>query len=471
MDRRDFLKASVMAGSAVAAGAAWPENPVYRSSKSAIVIGGGIGGLASGYEVLRRGVDVTVLEASGRPGGHVYTIRDPLADGLYADAGAEHFTRPGYDIYWEYVRELGLTALPYPRRVDVRYYRDGAYHSRERLTDRAVLEQKGFNAREISFLRDAAEPNLRHLYFGPYLDRFEDEYNAFPSSLGDLDRITVTDLLRKEKASPAAIEDAGGGGSALQALWQAAILKIRGVPLSPTGTWRIQGGNQGMTDALAKRLGSRLWCGCEVTGIRHGKSGVTVLYQQHGEAHSIEAEFLVCCMPLSMLSAISITPQWSQGKQHVIQNTSYTTESRIIMQTRTRFWEEEGISPNLDFGERALTNIWAMAEEVDTPRGILVGDAVGVGDAQTALATFRSLYPGRKENVEYVHVVAWPTDRWAASCNRASFPLGELHRFWPAIIEPEGQIYFAGASFDNLNWGMEAATRSARRVAEEIDRR
>jgi len=38
-----------------------------------------------------------VLEASGRPGGHVRTIHDPLPDGLYADVGAEHFTRPGYD--------------------------------------------------------------------------------------------------------------------------------------------------------------------------------------------------------------------------------------------------------------------------------------------------------------------------------------------------------------------------------------
>ena len=44
------------------------------------------------------------------------TIRDPLADGLYVDGGAEHFTRPGYEIFWGYVKEFGLEALPYPRR-------------------------------------------------------------------------------------------------------------------------------------------------------------------------------------------------------------------------------------------------------------------------------------------------------------------------------------------------------------------
>jgi monoamine oxidase len=30
-------------------------------------------------------------------------------------------------------------------------------------------------------------------------------------------------------------------------------------------------------------------------------------------------------------------------------------------------------------------------------------------------------------------------------------------------------VHFVGAYADNLNWGMEAATRSANRVAEAID--
>ena len=46
---------------------------------------------------MRRGHEVVVLEAAERTGGHVFTFRDPLDDGLYADAGAEHFTQPGYE--------------------------------------------------------------------------------------------------------------------------------------------------------------------------------------------------------------------------------------------------------------------------------------------------------------------------------------------------------------------------------------
>src|SRR5262249_47575783 len=117
--RRDALK---LAGSAALAamtgtGAAADQQPANRA-KRVIVVGAGIGGLCCAYELRQRGHDVTVLEAAGRTGGHVKTIRDPLPDGLYADVGAEHFTRPGYTQYWKYVEHFKLPFLAYPRRVN-----------------------------------------------------------------------------------------------------------------------------------------------------------------------------------------------------------------------------------------------------------------------------------------------------------------------------------------------------------------
>src|SRR5216684_8771513 len=41
----------------------------------AVVLGGGIGGLVSAYELKKLGYDVTVLEARERPGGRVWTGR------------------------------------------------------------------------------------------------------------------------------------------------------------------------------------------------------------------------------------------------------------------------------------------------------------------------------------------------------------------------------------------------------------
>ena len=60
-------------------------------------------------------------------------------------------------------------------------------------------------------------------------------------------------------------------------------------------------------------------------------------------------------------------------------------------------------------------------------------------------------------------------DPWAQLCEREGFAVGQLKKFSPEIIDPHGRIHFVGSYADNLNWGMEAATRSANRVAQQLD--
>ncbi|MEL6187765.1 MAG: phytoene desaturase family protein [Myxococcota bacterium] len=59
--------------------------------KRAIVIGAGVGGLASAIELARRGLEVTVLEASQRPGGKAGIVE---LDGVEVDTGPSVLTLP-----------------------------------------------------------------------------------------------------------------------------------------------------------------------------------------------------------------------------------------------------------------------------------------------------------------------------------------------------------------------------------------
>src|SRR5256885_10612615 len=54
-----------------------------------VVIGAGLSGLVAANEVQSAGHQVIVLEARERVGGRVYTVREGLRDGQYADVGAE----------------------------------------------------------------------------------------------------------------------------------------------------------------------------------------------------------------------------------------------------------------------------------------------------------------------------------------------------------------------------------------------
>ena len=439
-----------------------------KQSKKIIVAGAGIGGLSCAWELVRRGHDVTVLEAAARTGGHVFTFREGLDDGLYADGGAEHFTQPGYERYWEYVREFKLAHVYYPRRENILRWIDGRSYTPEMLADRKVLASFGLNSRELAYLTDHPFPELAGLYFAPYVDSFADEYRPFDAGLNALDKLTTTELFRKDGASAGALRFIGGGGSALQSVWHAGILKKRGVPLFPPKVFRLVGGNQTLPDTFAQRLGSRIRLRCPITAIEHGETGVRVSCSDGDKPTRLEAEYLVCAMSARMLHRLPVTPAWPAAKAYAIANVPYYHDTRVIFQSRSRFWERDGVSPNMDFGETPLESVWSASQEVKTTRGLMAGTASGAGTAERALATFRKLYPGRSEDIEKAHVVVWSIDPFASACERTSYGPGELAKFWPVLIEPHGRIHFAGAYADNLNWGMEAATRSANRVAEAI---
>ncbi len=478
MRRRDLLK---VAGVTLLAGtrplspepAVLPESNGLRQRttrpKKVIIAGGGIAGLCCGYELMERGHDVTVLEASGRAGGHVKTIHDPLADGLYADVGAEHFTKPGYDLYWGYVREFNLTALYYPHREHLIRFFGKKMYSEADLADPKVLAQFGFNQREIEYLAKHPWWDLASLYLKPYLDSFNDEYRPFDGGLNHLDQMTFADLLKKDGASAAALEQIGWGGSALHQIWHAAILKIRGVPLSPPEVYRLKGGNQVLPDAFAAKLGERIHLGAPVIGIERGETGIRVGYREAGHEKTMDADYLACCMNAIVLRQIPVTPAWPESKTYAINHVAYDMYSRVVFQSRSAFWEKDGVSPNWEGADANLSEMWRMAEEVKTDRAVLVGTAVNSASADDSLNAFRRIYPGKSEDIEQALIHTWANEPWAMACETVTYGPGELKKMWPSIMEPVGRVYFAGAYTDNLNWGQEAATRSANRVADNID--
>jgi monoamine oxidase len=482
--RREFIKMSAGAGIATLGVSKVIQNKPgesidaiqaherrFNASKKIIVAGGGIGGLCCGYELMKKGHDVVVLEASGRHGGHVFTARDGLSDGLYADFGAEHITKPGYERYWEYTKEFNLDVLYYPRRENQLRRIDGRFYTEAMLSDPSELKKLGFNEREIQYLSQNPWTELRSLYNKPYLDKFTDEYQPFGVGYDNLDTISLTDFFKKDGASPAALRFMGSTtSSALYELWQGGILKLRGVPLSPPKLYRLKGGNQGLPNEFAKRLGSRVRLNSPVLSIKHGQSGVTIRYKEFNEEKEMSADFFVCCIPPPAFRSIPVEPAFPPEKQYVIDNVTYDSYSRVVFQARSKFWLEDKLSINLDLDHPDIYNLWQVADEVETHRVVLMASCPGGISAQRALAGLRQVYPGKRDTIELALVKDWTKESFAYTCERLPFPMGELKKFWPNVIKPHGRIYFAGAYADNLNWGMEASTRSAYRAADEIDK-
>ncbi|HUN71702.1 MAG TPA: FAD-dependent oxidoreductase [Steroidobacteraceae bacterium] len=487
MIRRTFLKtlaagagASAVDARVLTAGAG-TRRPAGRSKPGRVVIGGaGITGLCCGYELMKAGFDVTILEASGRYGGHVFTGRDGLSDGLYADFGADHITRPGYERLLEYAAEFHLELIPYPNAEgawlpyngdDLRLV-GGRRYTNRMLADPRTLAGLGFNSREVGFLSRHPWYELEGLYLRSYVDGIKDPYRPFGVGLDDLDRIPVTEIYTKEGASQAALAQLGEQTtSALYRIWRLAAEKSRHIPPSQGEMFRLKGGNEQLPIAFARRLGARVRLAHPITAIRQSDAGVSVTYREYGRDgdRTVDADFFVNCISLTVFRNIPVTPALSPAKQYVVDNLTYESHPFYVFEAGSRFWLADGLkSINMEFDHPEISSIWQVPTEVPTTRVLLKAYGPGGLSPQQVLAAFRQVYPGKRDTIVQALTRDWTRDTLAPNCEMEPFPIGEMHRFWPEILRPEGRIHFAGTYADLLSRGMESCIRSAQRVAQEI---
>jgi len=487
MFRRTFLKTLIAsAGASLVDSEMMTENseamaepPVHAKPK--VVIGGaGITGLCCGYELMRAGVDVSILEAAGRYSGHVLTSSEGLSDGLYADFGADHLTKPGYERFFKYAEEFNLPAIAYPNAEgswlpynddDLRMM-GGKFYTNKMLAHPKIVMGLGFNSREAQFLSKHPWYELQGFYLQRYVDKIKDPYHPFGLGLDDLDNIPISDIYKKEGASQAAIDYLGGRHtSAFGTIWRMAAMKYRGIPPSEGEIFRLKGGNEQLPIAFAKRLGSRVKLAHPITAVEQSAKGVTVTYREYGYdgEKTLNADYFVNCISLKVFRNIPVTPSFSPEKQYVIDNLTYTSHPFFVFEAASKFWLEDGLkSINMEFDHPDISSIWEVPSEVETTRVILKAYGPGGASPERVLAGFRQVYPGKRDTIAQALTRDWTQDPLAPSCEMEPFPMGKMHKFWPEILKPEGRIYFAGTYADLLSRGMESCIRSAQRVAQEI---
>ena len=414
------------------------------SKKKIIVAGAGISGLCCGYELMKKGHDVTVLEASGRYGGHIFTGRDGLSDGLYADYGADHITKPGYERFFDYVKEFNLTVIPYPHaegseaapNSHTLKMIEGKFYSPEMLQDASVLKGFGFNQKEIEFLSHNPLYALRSLYIDKYTGKFKDAYQPFGVGYDELDKISVYDLYKKEGASDAALRFLGGKDeSALYAVWRLFIMKERGIPLSEGDTYHLKGGNEQLPIAFAKALGARLKLNHPVTAIQHDANSVTVTYKPYRDKEeTATADYFVNCITLPIFKNIPVTPALSAEKQYVVDNMQYSSHPFYVFEAATKFWLDDGFkSINMEFEHPDISSIWVETNEVSTDKVVLKAYGPSGLSAQRVLAAF----------AKYIRVKDTPLNRHLPKIGRKI----NMHRFVKWKLFPLAKCISSGRRY------------------------
>jgi monoamine oxidase len=242
--------------------------------------------------------------------------------------------------------------------------------------------------------------------------------------------------------------------------------------------YKIRGGSDLLPRAFAARLSDRILYGAPVVRIEHDRKQVRAVYLQSGAHASLAADYLVCAVPFSVLRQMDISPRFSADKQKAIEQLLYTSVARIYLQTRRRFWVDEGLSGG---ATTDLSNmlIYDGASNQPMTRGILEAYLAGpqarrvtaMKEAERVSSTLglvEKAHPRIRQHFEVGVSKCWDEDEWARGAY-TWFKPGQMTSLLPHVARPEGRVYFAGEHASSLPGWMQGALESGNQVAREVN--
>lgn len=481
--RRQFLKEMSLGAAALAL---MPQVSVARrrgglrlegEPKNIVILGGGLAGLAAGFELKSAGHKVTILEARKQPGGRVRTLRG-FADGLYAEAGPNSFPEH-HQFTFGYAVDFGLPLAP-----AFRFGLDSLAHIRG---NRFRIGPGG--AADVPFPlksneRQAGIFNLPALYLGTFMQEVGNPRRAGwpPETLRAIDGITLRQLLVDLGASEGAIDLIQASQLGLSGFGLDSISALAGVLTEAIATgapfYELAGGNDQLPKAFKKRVKKQFKKKSEVLAIEQNETSVTVTYSRNGVTQTITADRCICTLPFPILKEIDVSPSFTEEKQRAINELKLTPVTRAFLQFRARVWEQD-LLDGFGITDLNIQNTYSPTLTQGGQRGILAAytggqRAIDLGamserDRQDlVLRRMGNLFGGLNNQYEAGSSQIWHEDKWARGAF-TYFEPGQITSLLSIAQRPEGRIHFAGEHTSAWHGWMNGALESGNRAAQEIN--
>jgi monoamine oxidase len=475
-----------------------PQLPAdFGKGKKIVILGAGIAGLVSAYELRKAGFECTILEARSRPGGRSWTVRDG-SKVEFTDGTVQHCTwtsgylNPGparipsiHTHLLGYCEELGV-----PLEVEVNATRSAHLQApeinggkpvemRQVIYDTrgylAELLAKAINkhtlddelskedeARLLAFVRDFGDLDDDGKYHGSSRAGFTTPPGAGLSQEKIRKPLKFTELLAADFSKGEFYEE--------QIDWQATMFQpVGGMDRIPYG--------------FAKSLGELIHYECPVTEITTGDHNVTIAYTKSGTPKTLTADYCICTMPITVLATTK--NNFSPETQQAFKGMSMAALFKIAWES-PRFWEKESnIYGGISFLKDTIDLVWYPTDKLFSKSGVLVAGFNSETDFVTgaptpfgALPTIQAkldasraavekLHPGRSHLLDKPIYVNWSKIPYSLGCFANNF-LPSSGAPYAQLEKPEGRTYFAGDYLSHLVGWQEGAVLSAHHAIERI---
>jgi monoamine oxidase len=481
INRRELLMGVASAAAVAAYSGCAPARvltPRERDEK-VVVFGAGIAGLTAAYRLSQRGVPVKVYDASNRTGGRMLSLRNHFADGQVAELGGELI-----DTNHTAIRGLGAELqIPFDdySEDDPSLEKEIWFFEGARRTEKEVVE--AFRPIAARVERDLAT-----------LQGDGDVTYATPNGGEVLDRTSLAQWLDSAGATGwfrRLLEVAYTAEYGLEPDQQSCLNLITFIEPQPDPflifgesdeRFRVQGGNDRITGALASRLADAIETGTALEAVREGADGRLVCsIRRAGGSRELTADHVVLAMPFTMLRSVRLDVELPAPKRRAIAELGYGTNAKLIVGFSERIWRTVHRSDGFAVTDLPIQATWETSRLQPGASGVLVnytggrhGVEIGQGtaavQAKVFVADLERIFPGvsalrRGMKEARFHWPTYPFTKGSYACYRP----GQWTAFRGAEGERAGNVHFAGEHCSLEAQGfMEGGCETGEAVAREI---
>jgi monoamine oxidase len=466
----------------------WPAN--VGVGKNVVILGAGIAGMTTAFEMRKLGYACTILEATAVAGGRNRTLRagdsavetDSVQVCTF-DVDADLYFNPGparishhHEFLLGYCRQFGVAletfvndnhaallhsttsfgGVPQIKRRIVADTRGNIARLLAKAVNQNALDQDLSSADKtniLAMLQEFGDLNGSYGYAGTARAGFPGQENTGSRQRGEL-------------VSPLQLQELIG-----ETFWQMRQDYAQDLDQQPTMLQPV-GGMDRIARAFEQQVATDIVFEAVVSEIRKIAGGVRVVYQDRfGSAFNLDADYCVCTIPATVLR--SIANDFSAAHQSAIANFSYTSAGKIGFQSR-RFWEQDhNIYGGISWTTQDITQIWYPNHGFGRDNGVLVGAYMFGGNAGN---TFAAQSPQQRINASVTQAGRLHS-QYAAEVSRGisvawlkvPFQLGAWGISGPGILlTPDENIFFAGEHLSLLQGWQEGAILSAYHAIDGI---
>ncbi|MEI5527691.1 NAD(P)/FAD-dependent oxidoreductase [Streptomyces brasiliscabiei] len=465
--------------------------------KRVTVIGAGIAGLVTAYELERLGHQVDILEGSREIGGRIHTHRFPGRDGQagpLAEMGAMRIPA-GHRLTMHYIAELGLQDRV--REFRTLFSDDSAYlptssgylrvrEAHETLVDEfsARLPDRRYRANTLLF-GAWLDASIRAIAPRQFYDRLHDEIGV--ELLDLIDHIDLTPYRCGSARNRIDLHSFFADHPQVRSFCPPSLERFLDDVLDETSSTivRLRDGMDALPRRIAARIRGTISTGQEVVGIEVRDDTVLLRVRQGVRAVTRSCDYVVCTVPFTVLRRMRLTG-FDQDKLDIVRRTKYWPATKIAFHCREPFWEKDGISGGASFTGGHVRQTYYPPADGDPALGAVLlasytigpdADALGeLGEAERNALVTRELsvmHPELRRPGMVLGVAgqAWGARRWSRGAATVRWgqeaALREAERREAA--RPQKGLFFAGEHCSSKPAWIEGAIESAIDAAHEIE--